>query len=121
MSIVGVEFAMASFISSDLQTEWKSFLSYITNQLKDHMYEQLKELYTSSMLESIYPNLSTLVKVCLTLPKGTASVEHSFLQMKMIKTRLNNCLREVNLSHLMKTAIESAQTLSEEELEQIAV
>ena len=64
-------------------------------------------------------SLSTLTKVCLTTPAGTASVERSFSQMKMIKTRLRNCLRDTNLSHLMKTVIESPQSLSDEELEQI--
>ena len=43
----------------------------------------------------------------------------SFSQMKLIKTRLRNRLGEINLSYLMKMAIESPQTLSEEELEQI--
>ena len=71
------------------------------------------------MLHSMYPSLSTLAKVCLTIPVGTASVEHSFSQMKMIKTRLRNRLGETNLSHLMKIAIESPQTLFDEQLEQI--
>ena len=35
------------------------------------------------------------------------------------KTRLRNLLGEINLSHLMKIAIESAQTPSEEELEEL--
>ena len=38
----------------------------------------------------------------------------------MIETRPRNLLGEVNHSHLMKIALVSAQTLSEEELEQIA-
>lgn len=39
--------------------------------------------------------------------------------MKMIKTQLRGHLGEANLSHLMKIAIESPETLSDEELEQI--
>ena len=50
---------------------------------------------------------------------GTASIEHSFSQMKMIKTQLKSHLGEANLSHLMKITIESLETLSDEELEQI--
>ena len=64
-------------------------------------------------------NLSILANVCLTIPVGTASVEHSFSQMKMIKSRLRNRLGEANLSYLMKIALESPETLSDEELEQI--
>ena len=58
-------------------------------------------------------------KVCSTIPAGTASVERSFSHIKLIKTRLRNSLRETNLSHLMKTVIESPQSLSYKELEQI--
>ena len=56
------------------------------------------------------PSLSTMAKVCLTIQVGTASEERSFLQMK---SRLRNCLGKANLSHLMKIAIESLQTLSD--------
>ena len=57
------------------------------------MNKQLKELSTSSMLEIMCPDLSTLANVCLTIPVGTASVERLFSQMKMIKTRLRSRLR----------------------------
>ena len=69
------------------------------------------------MLEIMCPGLSTLANVCLTI--RTASVERSFSQMKMIKTRLRSRLGEDNLSHLMKITIESPEILSDEELEEI--
>ena len=120
-SIVGVEFAMPPFISSDLQMEWKTFRRYITSLLKEDMNDQLKELSTCPMLETRCPSLGILAKVCLTLPVGTASVERSFLQMKKIKKSESpgRCQSfssgEVNLSHRMKIAIESPQTLSHHE------
>ena len=110
---------MPALVSSDLPTEWKTFRRYITNQPKEDLNQQLKELSTNSMLETMCPSLSTLAKVCLTIPVGTASVERSFSQMKLIKTRLRNHLGDTNLSHLMKIAIESPHTLSDEDLEQI--
>ena len=118
-SIIGDKFVRPAFVSSDLPTEWKTFRKYVTSQPKEDMNTQLKELSTSSMLEILCPGLNTLAKVCLTIPVGTASVERSFSQMKMIKTRLRNRLGEANLSHLMKIAIESPETLSDVELEQI--
>jgi len=39
--------------------------------------------------------------------------------MKIIKTRLRSRQGEANLYHLMKIAIESSETLSNEELEQM--
>ena len=42
----------------------------------------------------------------MSLPVGTATVEHSFSQMKLIKTRLHSHLSDSNLEHLMKIIIE---------------
>ena len=39
--------------------------------------------------------------------------------MKLIKTRLSNRLGELSLSHLMKIAIESPETLSDSDLEEV--
>ena len=104
--------------SSDLPTEWKTFRRYITNQPREDIKEQLKELSTNSMMQTMFPNLSILANVCLTIPVGTASVEGSFSHMKMVKSRLRNRLGEANLS-LMKITLESPEALSDEELEQI--
>ena len=83
------------------------------------MASQLHELVTNETLISMLPNLNTLASICLTIPIGTASVERSFSQMKMIKTRLRNRLGEKSLSHLMKLAIESPEKLSDSDLENI--
>ena len=77
------------------------------------MASQLHELVTNETLISMFPNLNTLVSICLTIPIGTASVERSFSQMKMIKTRLRSCLGEKSLSHLMKISVESPEKLSD--------
>ena len=102
------------------------------------MASQLHELVTNETLISMFPNLNTLASICLTIPIGTAlversfsqmkmiqayicltipigtaSVERSFSQMKMIKTRLRSRLGEKSLSHLMKITIESPEKLSE--------
>ena len=105
--------------SSDLPTEQKTFWRYITNQPMEDIKEQLKELSTNSMMQTMFPNLSILANVCLTIPVGTASVECSFSYTKMVKSRLRNRPGEANLSYLMKIALESPEALSDEELEQI--
>ena len=91
-TVVGDEFLMPAVItsSSDLPTEWKTFRRYITNQPREDIKEQLKELSTNSMMQTMFPNLSILANVCLTIPIGTASVERSFSHMKMVKSRLRN-------------------------------
>ena len=80
-SVVGDEFEMPALVSPDLPTEWKTFQRYITNQPKEDMNKQLKELSTYLILETMCLSLSTLVKVCLTIPVGTNSVQCSSSQM----------------------------------------
>ena len=71
------------------------------------------------MMQTMFPNLSILANVCITIPVGTTSVECAFSRIKMIKSHLRNHLGEVNLTYLMKITLESPETLSDEELEQI--
>ena len=42
----------------------------------------------------------------MALPVGTATVERSFSQMKLIKTHRRSRLSDSNLEHLMKISIE---------------
>ena len=83
------------------------------------MKVQLKELTMNSMLIAMFPNLSIIANICLSIPVGTASVERSFSQIKMIKTRLRNLLGELSLSLLMKIAIESPQKKADRDLEEV--
>ena len=54
---------------------------------------------------SIFPEMFKMIKIMLTLPVGTATVERSFRQMKMIKSRLRNRLNDTNLKKLMRIAM----------------
>ena len=51
--------------------------------------------------------------------KVNATLERSFSQMKLIKTRLHNALSDCSLSHLMKIAIEAPEVLSDSDLDEI--
>ena len=57
----------------------------------------------------IFPEMFKLIYIMLTLPVGTATVERSFSQMKIIKTRLRNRLNDTNLKRLMRIAIEGPE------------
>ena len=58
----------------------------------------------------IFPEMFKLSNIMLTsLPVGTATVERSFSQMKIIKTRLRNRLNDTNLKRLMRIAIEGPE------------
>lgn len=107
-TIDGGEYTTKALISSDIRTEWKTYRSYLSKQPKGSLHSQMTELSTNEMLIAMFPNISTLAKICLAIPVGTASVERSFSQMKLIiKTRLRNRIGQSSLSYLMKSAIET--------------
>ena len=70
---------------------------------------------------NMFLNLSTLATISLAIPVATASVERSFSQMKLIKTRLCSCLSDTSLSYLIKVliAIEPPDKLLDSDLEEI--
>ena len=69
----------------------------------------LKEMETSHSYGGIFPEIWKVLNIMMALPVGTASVERSFSQMKLIMTRLRSRLSDLNLEHLMKIAIEGPQ------------
>ena len=86
---------------------------------EESMALQLQELITNDMLVTMFPNVSKIASIGVTMPVSTASVERSFSQMKLIKTRLRNSLSESTLAQLMRIAIESPEKLTEDQLEAI--
>ena len=84
------------------------------------MKAQLKELASNDMIKTLFPNLSKIGVTCLSIPVTTASVERSFSQMKLIKTRrLRSSLNDKSLSNLMKIALESPDELTDSHLEEV--
>ena len=59
----------------------------------------------------LFPEMFKLLNILLALPLGTASVERSFSQMKLVKTRLRIRLNDSNLASLMRIAIEGPELL----------
>ena len=98
-TVDGDEYTKVALISPEIRTEWSR--SYLSKQPKGTLYSQLTELTTSDMLRTMFPNISTLANICLSIPVSTASVERSFSQMKLIKTRIRNRIGQSSLSYLM--------------------
>ena len=118
-TVHGVQFVKEGIISLDVRTEWKTYRQFLSKQPKDNLKTQLQELATNDTLIALLPNLHKVACCCLSLPIGTASVERSFSQMKLIKTRLRNRLGELSLSRLMKIAIACPETLFDSDLEEV--
>ena len=118
-TLSGEECTREAIILSDLHSEWTSYKKFLATSRRDDMTSQLKELVINDTIRAFCPNLSKLGEIYLTLPVSTASVERSFSQMKLIKTRLRSQLSVDSLSDLMKIAIESPNELTETDLENI--
>ena len=70
---------------------------------KSDMKAQLKELASNDLLKTLFPNLTKIGAICLSIPVMIASVE-SFFQMKLIKTSLTSNLNDKSISNLMEIA-----------------
>ena len=71
------------------------------------------------MLKSMFIKLNTFATISLSIPIAIAFVERSFYQIKLIKICVHNRLSNTSLSHLIKIAIESPDTLLDSDLEDI--
>ena len=70
---------------------------------------EASELSIDQGYKDLFPEMFKLLDILLTLPVGTASVERSFSQMKLVKTRLRNRITDDNLARLMHIAIEGPE------------
>ena len=64
-----------------------------------------------------FPNLKKLASIALVLPVTTATVERTFSDMKMVKTRLRSRLGEDTLDYALRICIEGQDTLDNHKLE----
>ena len=87
------------FDSDDLKSEWKVYRRAMLQEKDIMMAEKdgsqslptMQELSAHMMSCCSYAEIfPEMFKLILCLPVGTATVERSFSQMKMVKTRLHN-------------------------------
>ena len=107
--------------ADDLRSEWKVYRRAMLQEKDMIMAEKdgsqslptMQELSVRMMschsYVGIFPEMFKLIQIILCLPVGTATVERSFSQMKMVKTRLRNRLSDENLPRLMRIAIEGPE------------
>ena len=93
--------------SLEVVEEWSSFKQYLKDNCS-HLKQMdiISKLCTSSTLMAVYPNISTLAKICRVVPIHTADVERTFSQLKLVKTRTRNRMNERTLDSLLRVAIE---------------
>ena len=71
--------------------------------------------------EKFYPNVKMLLRILITLPVTTSSVERSFSTLRRLKTYLRNCTKESRLNGLtLMTLHRDVELLPESVLEKFA-
>ena len=110
----------------EVLAEWRVFKLAFAMELKSFMekkalkekgkdckpptLQELKgEMEVSGAYSDMFPEIFKLLNILLALPVGTATIERSFSQMKLVKTRFRNRISDSNLSRLMLIAIEGPE------------
>ena len=76
-----------------------------------HAKAMLQIIYKHG-LQDAYPNLTTALKIFLTLPVTVASAERSFSKLKIVKNYLRSTMEQDRLSNLSIISIEHQRTSS---------
>lgn len=85
------EFEDTDNISQDVSNKPKNMATVL----------ELFQLFCSANLNAVFPTLYMLLKICVTLPVSSCSVERSFSKLKLLKTKLRSTMIESRLEHLM--------------------
>ena len=78
--------------------------SVVVSKPKSVMKSQLA---SNDMLKTLFPNLTKIGAICLSMNPCHDSLSRSFSQMKLIKTHSTSSLNDKSFSNLMKIALES--------------
>lgn len=67
---------------------------------------ELFKIFCLAKLASIFPNLYLVLKLSITLPVTSCSVERAFSKLKLIKSKLRTSMSQDRLENLMKISCE---------------
>jgi len=68
--------------------------------------KKMFQMFCTANLTSCFPNLYVALKLSVTLPISSCSVERSFSKLKLIKTKLRTSMLQDRLENLMKISCE---------------
>ena len=107
------EFYPVEFPSSELEALRGQLQNYIKDVRGDARFKDLKRLgdLAKRMVETnkheIYPKVYILLKLALTLPVATSTVERAFSAMKLIKSDLRNKMGDAFMNNYLVAYIEN--------------
>ena len=107
------------------EAEWKIFRRIIYTEYRSEKKRGFQKVVTSFLTNNTlvagFPTLARLATIAMILPVSTATVERSFSNMKLIKTRLRNRLGDETLDQAMRVSVEGKSKLTAEDLDDIII
>ena len=89
--------------TDELYEEWGTFSVMLADHYsKAKTKDVLRDLVLTDKLQPLFPQLSKLASVILTIPFSTADCERAFSTMKRVKTPLRNRLKTTTLDWLLR-------------------
>ena len=70
--------------------EYPYVYCHCANNYRMNISKNVKGLHGSFPYKEIFSDVFKIIDILLTLPAGTASVKHSFSQMKVVRMRFRN-------------------------------
>ena len=71
--------------TQDCLDEWSSYRQFLKESCKQLKHRVvISDLYSNHTTTAIFPNMSSLGKICRVVPIHTADVERTFSQLKVI-------------------------------------
>ena len=112
--------SQADIEAKETESEWKLFQRLIFLQYKGRSLQfVLPRLLRNGEIYAAFPNLAKIAAILGVLPVTTATVERSFSNMKLLKTRLRSRMSEETLDYYIRICIEGPDQLSDENLEAV--
>lgn len=106
VNVIAAHF-LSTVDKAKLQLEWMGFKHILVNQfLEVPPNEVMAAVSGDSSFSSLYPCLSKLASIALTLPISTADCERGFSTMNRIKTNPRNRLKTTTLDMLIRLSSE---------------
>ncbi|CAI6374205.1 unnamed protein product [Macrosiphum euphorbiae] len=77
---------------------------------------KLFKLFCTASLQNVFPNLYLTLKITVTLPVSSCTVERSFSKLKLIKTKLRTTMCQDRLEQMVKISCEPDISLDKDKI-----
>jgi hypothetical protein len=96
--------------SSDCSVDDEEFTSSRLPHPSTSSLHVLATIIREGRLQKVYPSVSKLLKLCLTLPVTSVASERTFSKMRLIKSRIRSTMSDNRLCNLLLLSVEACES-----------